>query len=71
MPARHVVQGAQTIVPFEMPAPFAEHALIGVGGDDFGEEQVVLLVIARLREQTAFEPGDAAVEQRRFDLFAS
>lgn len=70
MPTRYVVQGAQTVMPFEMPASVAEHALIGVGGDDFGEEQVVLLVIARLRQQTAFEPGDAVFEQRRFDLFA-
>ena len=57
--------------PEPQPEPEADVASdADMGGDDFGEEQVVLLVIARLREQTAFKPGDAAVEQRRFDLFA-
>ena len=42
-----------------------------MGGDDFGEEQIVLFVIARLRQQAAFEPGDTPLEQRRFNLVAA
>jgi len=62
-----MVQGAQGVVPLEMPAAVAEHAIVRMGGDHFGQEQIVALVIARLRQQSALQPGHTAFEQRCVD----
>jgi hypothetical protein len=60
-----MVQRAQTIVVrAEMPAAVAEHAAVSLSRDHFADEQVVAALVVRFRHDAAFEPGNAAGDQR-------
>ena len=45
-----------------------EHIGRGPGGHDFADEQVVGLLVVRLGQHLAFQPAQAARDQRRADL---
>jgi hypothetical protein len=66
LPAGHMVDGAQLIGRvFKVPAPVTEHARIRPGPDHLADEQVVSLLVVRLRHQPADQPADAAFHQRQ------
>jgi hypothetical protein len=54
---------------FKMPMSFRKHALVGPGGNDFADEQVVPVLIVRLGQQAALEPRRATFQQRCIDSF--
>ena len=53
-----------------MPSPFRKNGRIGPGRHDFGDEQVVALLVVRLRDHLAFQPGRAIADERRADPFS-
>ena len=64
MPASHIVQGTQLGGgAFEQPVAVAENAAVGPGGRDFANEQIVGLLVVRLGDQAAFQPGGATGHQ--------
>jgi len=70
----HMMNRAQIIMPLEMPAILAmfilrEHTLIGMGSHHFGNEQIISVLVMRLRDDFTFQPCHAAFEQRRIDCF--
>ena len=67
MPARDMVQGAQCVMPFEVPAAVAEDPIIRLGGNHLSQKQVLLLMIGGLWQQSTFQPRHAALEHRSID----
>ena len=52
----------------EMPSIAREHIGRGPGGHDLADEQIVGLLVVRLGQHLAFQPAQAARDQRRADL---
>ena len=63
-----MVYGAQVTVPFKMPTAVGEYTVICPSRDDFGEVQIVSVLVMRLRDQLALQPCHAAFQQRRRNL---
>lgn len=63
-----MVDGTQFIVPLEMPTAIRKYALVSLCGDHFGEEQIIGVLDVRFGDDAAFQPGNAADDQRRRDL---
>ena len=49
----------------EFPVPVTEHAVVRPGGHHFANEKVVGLLVVRLGDDAAHQPGGAAWHQRR------
>lgn len=51
-----------------LPVTIAEHAAVGVRGDDFADEEIVRCLVMRLIDHFAFEPAHATCDQMRGHL---
>ena len=69
--AGDVVDGAEFVgSDFEMPAAAGEDPCVGPGGDDLGDEEIVVSLVAGVvvvAEDAALQPRDAAGHERGGD----